>query len=139
MAQGQSLPLNNSDSQDVLRPGTYQSLLPFVDEILSILHAQTVSPEKISSAQASEQVAPKAKELAQVLESMKLSALSLPGAHLSIEEINNLTDVLEKEGEKRRQILRTFELLDLPLVDDFSLPGAETRAMGTHAFPSPNK
>ncbi|WVO19602.1 uncharacterized protein IAS62_000891 [Cryptococcus decagattii] len=129
MAQEQSLPLNNSDSQDVLRPGTYQSLLPFVDDILSLLHAQTVSPEKISSAQASEQVAPKAKELAQVLESMKLSALSLPGAHLSIKEINNLTDVLEKEGEKRRQILRTFELLDLPVVDDFSLPGAETRAM----------
>ncbi|KAE8540222.1 hypothetical protein D1P53_004161 [Cryptococcus gattii VGV] len=104
MAQEQSLPLNNSDSQDVLRPGTYQSLLPFVDEILSILHAQTVSPEKISSAQASEQVAPKAKELAHVLESMKLSALSLPGAHLSIEEINNLTDILEKEGEKRRSV-----------------------------------
>ncbi|OWZ79478.1 hypothetical protein C365_01739 [Cryptococcus neoformans Bt85] len=139
MAQEQLLPLSNSSSQDPLRPGTYQSLLPIVDEILSILHAQTVSPEKLSPAQASEQVAPKAKALAQVLESMKLSAMSLPGAHLSIEEINSLTGILEKEGEERRQILRTFELLDLPIVDDFSLPGAETRAMGTHAFPSPNK
>lgn len=59
MPQGQLLPLSNSSSQDPLRPGTYQSLLPIVDEILSILHAQTVSPEKLSPAQASEQVAPK--------------------------------------------------------------------------------
>lgn len=35
---------------------------------------------------------------------MKLSAMSLPGAHLSIEEINSLTGILEKEGEERRSV-----------------------------------
>ncbi|TYJ55753.1 hypothetical protein B9479_003529 [Cryptococcus floricola] len=113
-----------------LAPGTYRSLLPIVDEILAILHAQTVSPERISPAQSSDQVAPKAKELSQALEGMKMSALSLPGGNLSTEDIGKLLDVLESEGDKRRRILSSFETLSLPTVEELASAGPETKTEG---------
>ncbi|WVQ71290.1 hypothetical protein IAR50_000817 [Cryptococcus sp. DSM 104548] len=127
MAQQQA-PSAPETSAGSLEPGTYRSLLPIVDEILAILHAQTVSPERISPAQSSDQVAPKAKELSQALEGMKMSALSLPGGNLSTEDIGKLLDVLETEGDKRRRILSRFETLSLPMVEEMASAGSEAKA-----------
>ncbi|OCF43226.1 hypothetical protein I317_02934 [Kwoniella heveanensis CBS 569] len=51
-----------------LQPGTFQSLIPMVDDIFSTLYQQSISGEKVSTALAAEQVAPK-------LVSRSLSAL----------------------------------------------------------------
>ncbi|WVQ85523.1 hypothetical protein IAT38_007689 [Cryptococcus sp. DSM 104549] len=137
MAQ-QPPPPPPESSSEPLRPGTYRSLLPIVDEILSILHAQTVTPERVSPAQASEQVAPKAKELSSALEGMKTASMDLPGGHLSTDEIEGLIGVLDEEGEKRRRVLRAFESLEMPSVDSLwreRLGGAETGAVT--AAPTP--
>ncbi|WVF70955.1 hypothetical protein IAT40_005750 [Kwoniella sp. CBS 6097] len=106
-----------------LQPGTFQSLLPMIDDIFNTLYQQTISGEKVSTALAAEQVAPKAKQLAQALETMKIAAMDLPGGHLSTEEIRKLSDLLDEQGEQRRQILRAFEERSMPLIDQL---GAQT-------------
>ncbi|WVQ97007.1 hypothetical protein IAU59_004117 [Kwoniella sp. CBS 9459] len=100
-----------------LQPGTFQSLVPMIDDIFNTLYQQSIGGEKVSTALAAEQVAPKAKQLAQALETMKAAAMDLPGGNLSTEEVRKLTEMLDEQGEQRRQILRAFEGRSMPLID----------------------
>ncbi|WWC88157.1 uncharacterized protein L201_003062 [Kwoniella dendrophila CBS 6074] len=120
--QQQTIPMQTSSSSspisnDPLQPGTFQSLLPLLDDIIGILYSQLTDSERLNTVQASEGVAIKAKELASAIESMKLASLNLPGGHLSIDELKNLSDKLDEESEKRLKILSAFEGRQMPLVD----------------------
>ncbi|WVR05599.1 hypothetical protein IAU60_002618 [Kwoniella sp. DSM 27419] len=100
-----------------LEPGTFRSILPLVNDILATLYAQSASAERITPAQAGEQVAGKAKELAQALEGMKTAALQLPGGHITTEQVRKLQQVMTEEGDKRRRILETFDQHGMPSTD----------------------
>ncbi|WVO13088.1 hypothetical protein L204_100699 [Cryptococcus depauperatus] len=132
-------PFAAGDVGDSFRLGAFKCLLPMVDEILGLLHSQTTSSNQISPAQTSEHVAPKAKELAQALEGMKEAVMSLPGGHLATEEINEMIDILDEEGDKRRRVLRRLESLNMPLVEEMGQVGAKMRTTETAVFPTPKR
>ncbi|KAK6907624.1 hypothetical protein L486_05543 [Kwoniella mangroviensis CBS 10435] len=99
----QQIPSSSSRStpDDPLKPGTFRSLLPLIDDILCILHSQATGEERLTTAQASEGVAVKAKELASAIETMKIASINLPGGHLSIDELKVISERLDEESEKR--------------------------------------
>ncbi|WWD18185.1 hypothetical protein CI109_102634 [Kwoniella shandongensis] len=141
MASNTVAPASQSTNPDPLQPGTFRSLLPTLDDILAILKEHGDSADRISPAQASEQVAPKARELAKAIEEMKVAAMSIPGGHLSTEEVKRLRGVLEEEGEKRRRILRAFGERDMPIVQEMgqrgTTSGIDGEMDGTSALPTP--
>ena len=115
----------NPPPLDALAPGTFHSLLPTLDELLSIIHSQSTSPNPVSPIEAAQAVATKvsvfaepihffflqgnalddgaqARELHSSLESMRSAALNLPRGHLSTARIEQLSGMLEQEAEKRR-------------------------------------
>ncbi|WVW80428.1 hypothetical protein I302_102410 [Kwoniella bestiolae CBS 10118] len=107
----QQIPSLQPDNSDPLKPGTFQSVLPLLDDILGILHSQATGEEKLSTAQASEGVAAKAKELASAIETMKLASINLPGGHLSIDELKSISERLDEESEKRLYVV-VFDCFD---------------------------
>ncbi|WWD05451.1 hypothetical protein V865_003528 [Kwoniella europaea PYCC6329] len=111
---------SRSIPDDPLKPGTFQSLLPLIDDILGILHSQATGEERLTTAQASEGVAIKAKQLASAIEMMKLASINLPGGHLSIEELKVISERLDEESEKRLQILNAFKDRQMPLIDSLA-------------------
>ncbi|KAK8865632.1 hypothetical protein IAR55_000777 [Kwoniella newhampshirensis] len=124
-----------------LQPGSFRSLLPTLNDILAILNDQGDSAEKILPAQASEQVAPKARELTKAIEEMKSAAMGIPGGHLSTEEVRRLKGILEEEGEKRRRTLRAFEEMDMPVLEELgqrsTTVGVDGDVDGTDSQPTP--
>nr|XP_019007656.1 uncharacterized protein I206_07671 [Kwoniella pini CBS 10737]OCF46437.1 hypothetical protein I206_07671 [Kwoniella pini CBS 10737] len=101
MNQQNNLEVNApSSNENPIKPGTFQSILPILDDLLGILYTQATS-EGGNKAQAGESVAAKAKELATTLENMKLASMELPGGNLSINEIRKLSEKLDEEAEKR--------------------------------------
>lgn len=109
---------------DPLAPGTFRSLLPTLDDLLTIIRSQSTSANPPSPVEASEAVAAKvspsstllgtrractnadnivqARELDTSLESMRTAALNLPGGHLSTARLQELSEMLEDEAENRR-------------------------------------
>ncbi|WWC60577.1 uncharacterized protein I303_103151 [Kwoniella dejecticola CBS 10117] len=111
-----STPIANTPT---IQPGTFQSILPLVDDLLGIIHGQATS-EGGNRAQAGESVALKAKELATTLGGMKVASMELPGGQLSIDEIRRLSVRLDEEADKRIRILEAFEQRHMPLIEQLS-------------------
>lgn len=104
-------------------PGTFQSIVPVVDEILAVLVNHANSDRAVSNVEASDAVAVKvserccnsvfallcvhgltfgqARELHNMMEGMKRAAMDLPGGHLRTDQLERLSEVLDIEAAKR--------------------------------------
>ncbi|ORY28605.1 hypothetical protein BCR39DRAFT_534330 [Naematelia encephala] len=122
-----------------VRPGTFKSLLPMVDELLQTISRHGTSTGPPTTVEASESVANKARELKAALTEMQDAALDLPGGHLSTEDIEELSEMLEEEAEKRRANLRAFGQADMPtteaLASKSEIEGLITAAPSTGPSP----
>ncbi|ORX34123.1 hypothetical protein BD324DRAFT_636703 [Kockovaella imperatae] len=83
-------------------PNAFQSVLPMVDNLLSIISSQITSANPPTGIQAAEAVTSEAKELALALGRMKTAAQSLPGGEYNTSQVEEMISVLKKEAERRR-------------------------------------
>ncbi|KAK4684714.1 hypothetical protein P7C73_g5454, partial [Tremellales sp. Uapishka_1] len=128
----------SASTTNLVPPGTFASLQPTLDALLEIIHAQSVSPKGASQSEAAEAVAAKAKEMNGLLVEMKKAAMNLPGGHLSTDQIDHLSAVLEDEAERRRVILRTFAQSSMPTAETLAAQAKDKEVEdGGSAMPSP--